>query len=71
MKNEYLAAALLAIAAVAITFGTNSPGSNYCRSPSPASVEALFAPCSYSKQAAQIVLRPEEEPIAATVLAAR
>jgi hypothetical protein len=70
MKNEYLAAALLAIAAVAITFGTNSPGSN-CRSPSPASVEALFAPCSYSKQAAQIALRPEEEPIAATVLAAR
>jgi hypothetical protein len=69
MKNEYLAAALLAIAAVAITFGTNSPGSNHCSSP--ASVEALFAPCQYSKQAAQIALRPEEEPIAATMLAAR
>jgi hypothetical protein len=57
MINEYFATALLVIAAVAITFGTNSPGSNYCRSPSPASVETLFASCQYSDTAGRTVFK--------------
>ena len=84
MKSEYLAAALLAIVAVAISVGANSvqPSSNYCPNPSAASVTALFAPCQafdsamghpVSKQeAVQMgVLMPDEQPAAATRLAAR
>jgi hypothetical protein len=47
MKSDYLFAALLVIAAVAISVGANLTGSNssYCPRPSAASVTALFAPC--------------------------
>ena len=47
MKSDYIAAAILVRVAVAIGAGMNAvhPSSDYCASPSPASVEALFAPC--------------------------
>ncbi len=70
--------------AVAIGAGMNTvhPSSDYCPSPSPASVEALFAPCqafdtamgrSVTKQeAVQMgLLMPEEQTIPATRLAVR
>jgi hypothetical protein len=48
MKSDYIAAAILVMVAVAIGAGMNAvhPSSDYCPSPSPASVEALFAPCA-------------------------
>jgi hypothetical protein len=84
MKSDYIAAAILVMVAVAIGAGMNTvhPSSDYCPSPSPASVEALFAPCqafdtamghSVSKQepVQMGLLTPDEQPRTATQLAAR
>jgi hypothetical protein len=84
MKNEYLVAALFLMVAVAIGVGTNSvySGSEYCPSPSAASVTALFAPCQTfdsamgrrvtKEEAVQMgLLTPDEQPIPATRLAVR
>jgi hypothetical protein len=84
MKSDYIAVAIFVMVAVAIGAGMNAvhPSGDYCPSPSPASVEALFAPCqafdtvmgrSVSKQeAVQIgLLTPDEQPVPATRLATR
>ena len=79
MKCEYLAAALLAFVAAAISIGANwtGSGSNYCPSPSAASVTALFAPCqafdtatgravSKSEAVQMGLLTPDEQPLPVT-----
>jgi hypothetical protein len=79
MKWEYLAAALLVFVAAAISVGANWTGSssNYCPSPSAASVTALFAPCqtfdtatgravSKSEAVQMGLLRPDEQPLLVT-----
>ena len=82
MNSQYLGAALLATCAVGIAVGFSAikAGDEYCPSPSPASVTALFAPCqtfdaavghSVSKQeAVQMgLLAPDLQPEPATQVA--
>ena len=80
MKIPYLVAALFAACAAVVGAGANSMySSDYCPSPSPASVTALFAPCQtfdaavghVSKQEAVQMgwLRPDLQPEPAAQLA--
>ena len=81
MNSQYLGAALLAIAVgIAVGFSSIKAGDEYCPSPSPASVTALFAPCqtfdaAYGRsvtksEAVQMgLLAPDLQPEPATQLA--
>jgi len=83
MKSDYIVAGIL-VGAMVVGLGAYSvrPGDEYCPSPSPASVAALFAPCQafdsamghpLSKQeAVQMgLLTPDERRFPASQLAAR
>ena len=82
MNSQYLGAALLAICTVGIAVGFSSikAGDEYCPSPSPASVTALFAPCqtfdaAYGRSVTKSeaikmgLLAPDLQPEPATLIA--